>query len=233
MFKDLNEFIAALDKERELARIAEPVSPDLEICAVTDRVSKSPGGGPGLLFEQPTGFDMPVAINLFGSMKRMCMALGVRTLDDLAHEIEELTTPKMPAGMLDALKMLPMVNRLRDLMPKTVSDAPCQEVVEEGRHARRDSDPQVLARRRRPLHHAADGVHARIPKPACATSAPIACRCSTAGPPACTGSGTRAARSTTASPSGWGSGCRSPWRSAPIPRCVLPRPRRCPKGSTS
>ena len=47
MFKDLNEFIAALDKERELARIAEPVSPDLEICAVTDRVSKSPGGGPG------------------------------------------------------------------------------------------------------------------------------------------------------------------------------------------
>ena len=107
MFKDLNDFIAALDKERELARIAEPVSPDLEICAVTDRVSKSPGGGPALLFERPTGFDMPVAINLFGSMKRMCMALGVRTLDDLAREIEELTTPKMPAGMIDALKMLP------------------------------------------------------------------------------------------------------------------------------
>ncbi len=99
MFKDLNDFIAALDKERELARIAEPVSPDLEICAVTDRASKSPGGGPGLLFERPTGFDMPVAVNLFGSMKRICMALGVRTLDDLAHEIEELTTPKMPGGI--------------------------------------------------------------------------------------------------------------------------------------
>ena len=96
MFKDLNAFIAALDKERELARIPEPVSPDLEICAVTDRVSKSPGGGPALLFERPTGFDMPVAINLFGSMKRMCMALGVTSLDDLASEIEELTTPKMP-----------------------------------------------------------------------------------------------------------------------------------------
>ncbi len=130
MFKDLNEFIGALDKERELARITERVSPDLEICAVTDRVSKSPGGGPALLFEQPTGFDVPVALNLFGSMKRMCMALGVRTLDDLAKEIEELTTPKIPAGMLDALKMLPTVSRLRDLMPKTVSDAPCQEVVE-------------------------------------------------------------------------------------------------------
>ena len=129
MFKDLNHFIAALDKERELARITEPVSPDLEICALTDRASKSPGGGPALLFERPTGYEIPVALNLFGSMKRICMALGVEHLDDLAAEIEELTTPKVPAGMLDALKMLPMVNRLRDLMPKSVTDAPCQEVV--------------------------------------------------------------------------------------------------------
>ena len=85
MFRDLNDFIAALDKERELARITDPVSPDLEISAVTDRASKSPGGGPGLLFERPTGFDVPVAVNLFGSMRRVCMALGVKTLDDLAH----------------------------------------------------------------------------------------------------------------------------------------------------
>src|SRR5580765_7701102 len=120
MFADLNEFISALDKDRELARIQEPVSPDLEICAVTDRVSKTPGGGPALLFEKPTGFDMPVAINLYGSAKRMCMALGVQSLDDLAKEIEELTNPKMPAGMLDTLKMLPMLTRLKDLMPKTV-----------------------------------------------------------------------------------------------------------------
>ncbi len=130
MFKDLNDFIAALDKERELARIAEPVSPDLEICAVTDRASKSPGGGPASCSSGRPASTCRSPINLFGSMKRMCMALGVRTLDDLAHEIEELTTPKMPGGMMDALKMLPMVNRLRDLMPKTVSDAPCQEVVE-------------------------------------------------------------------------------------------------------
>src|SRR5256885_13099870 len=129
MFKDLNAFIDALDKERELARVAEPVSPELEIAAVTDRVSKSPGGGPALLFERPTGYDMPVAINLYGSMKRMCMALGVGSLDDLAREIEELTNPKIPAGGLATLKMLPMLGRLRDLMPKTVSSGPCQEVV--------------------------------------------------------------------------------------------------------
>ena len=129
MFKDLNDFIAALDKERELARISDEVSPDLEISAVTDRVSKSPGGGPALLFERPTGYSMPVAVNLFGSMKRMCLALGVRKLDDLAAEIDKLATPKTPGGMLDALKLLPTVNRLIDLMPKTVKDGPCQEVV--------------------------------------------------------------------------------------------------------
>src|SRR5688500_2410390 len=129
MFNDLNEFIAALDRERELARVTDAVSPDLEIAALTDRVSKSPGGGPALLFEQPAGYSMPVAINLFGSMKRMCMALGVPNLDAVAHEIEEIATPKMPAGMLDAIKMLPTLNRLRDVMPKTVSAGPCQEVV--------------------------------------------------------------------------------------------------------
>src|SRR4029453_4774913 len=130
MYKDLNGFISALESERELARVTDEVSPDLEICAVTDRVSKSPGGGPGLLFERPTGFDVPVALNLFGSMARICMALGVSKLDDLAREIEVLATPKIPAGIFEAIKMLPMIGRLRDLMPKTVSDAPCQEVIE-------------------------------------------------------------------------------------------------------
>ena len=129
MYKDLNAFLTALDRERELAKIAEPVSPDLEISAVTDRVSKTPGGGPALFFERPTGFDVPVAVNLFGSLKRMCMALGVSRLDDLASEIDALATPRLPGGLIDAVKMLPMLNRLRDLMPKTVGDAPCQEVV--------------------------------------------------------------------------------------------------------
>ena len=93
MFKDLDAFIEALDRDRQLARISEPVNPDLEIAAITDRVSKSPGGGPALLFERPTGFEMPVAINLFGSERRMCMALGVKSLDDLARDVEEITTP--------------------------------------------------------------------------------------------------------------------------------------------
>ena len=129
MFTDVNAFISELDRRGELARITEPVDPNLEMSALIDKASKSPGGGPGLLFEKPTVGAMPVAANIYGSMSRICLALGVKHLDELAAEIEELTTPPMPRGFMDALKMMPLVSRLTDLMPKTVKDAPCQEVV--------------------------------------------------------------------------------------------------------
>jgi 4-hydroxy-3-polyprenylbenzoate decarboxylase len=129
MFPDIVSFIAEIERRKDLARIAEPVSPDLEIAAVIDRVSKATGGGPALVFEQPTGHSMPVAANLFGSMARMCLALGVESLDEVAREIEALTTPPQPKGFMDALKLMPLASRLTDLMPKTVKDAPCQEVV--------------------------------------------------------------------------------------------------------
>jgi 4-hydroxy-3-polyprenylbenzoate decarboxylase len=129
MFPDIQAFMAELERRKDLARISEPVSPDLEMAAVIDRVCKSPGGGPALFFEKPTGHRMPVAANLFGSMSRICLALGVNHLDELAREIEELTTPPMPRGFLDAIKMMPLVGRLTDLMPKTVKDAPCQEII--------------------------------------------------------------------------------------------------------
>lgn len=129
MYGDIAAFIDDLDRRGLLARVRDDVSPNLEIAAVTDRACKSPGGGPALLFERPTGHTIPVATNLFGSMDRMCLALGVRTLDDLARELDELLAPKVPTGLLDAVRMLPAIARLRDLMPKTVGDAPCQEVV--------------------------------------------------------------------------------------------------------
>src|SRR5262245_7564412 len=129
MYVDLSDFLADLDRRNLLKRIGVAVSPDLEIAAVTDRACKMPDGGPALLFERPTGFDVPVATNLFGSLERMCLALGVSALDDLAREINELMTLQMPEGLMDALKMMPMLSRLKDLMPKTVKDGPCQEVV--------------------------------------------------------------------------------------------------------
>src|SRR5215471_12808593 len=129
MYEDLTDFLTDLDKRKLLVRIKESVSPDLEIAAVTDRASKMAGGGPALLFEQPASFRMPVASNVFGSLDRMCLALGVKTLDDLAADINRLMTPPIPTGIMGALKLLPMVSRLSDLMPKTVRDAPCQEIV--------------------------------------------------------------------------------------------------------
>src|SRR4029079_18253185 len=101
MYADLDDFLADLHKRKLLVRVAEPVDPDLEIAAVTDRVCKSPGGGPALLFTRPTGFDIPVATNIYGSNERMCLALGVKTLDALAREIDGLMTPQMPAGIMD------------------------------------------------------------------------------------------------------------------------------------
>ncbi len=130
MYADLNEFVADLDRRRLLARVTEPVNPHLEISAVTDRACKAARGGPALLFEQPTGYEMPVVTNLYGSTERMCLALNVNTLDDLAKTIDELMTPQRPEGVMDALKMLPLVGRLRDLVPKTVKDAPCHEIVQ-------------------------------------------------------------------------------------------------------
>lgn len=126
---DVGTFVEALERRRELVRIADALSPVHEIAAVIDRVSKTAGGGPALIFDRPAGASMPVAANLYGSMSRICLALGVDRLEALAEEIEALTTPPQPKGFLDALKMVPLVSRLTDLMPKTVSDAPCQEIV--------------------------------------------------------------------------------------------------------
>src|SRR5215813_6370708 len=101
MYSDLNSFLAELDKRHQLARIRDSVDPNLEIAAVTDRACKSPEGGPALLFEAPTGFDVPVATNVFGSLQRMCLVLGVKKLDDLSAEIEEILTPVPPKGIFD------------------------------------------------------------------------------------------------------------------------------------
>src|SRR5256885_1844298 len=183
MYSDLNDFLADLEKRRLLARVADSVSTDLKIAAVTDRACKRPGGAPALLFDAPAGYDIPVATNVYGSNERMCLALGVEALDDLAKEIDELMTPQMPSGIMDALKMLPMVGRLRDLMPRTVKDAPCQEIVD--RDGTLDTLPILKCRPARTSSSKATGSPAsgggRVPSaitPAC-TRSPTISRCST------------------------------------------------------
>lgn len=135
---NLRDFIARLEAAGELVRVRRPVSVVKEITEVADRCMKSPGGGPGLLFEQPTLADgravsIPVAINLFGSMRRICLALGVERLDDIGARITELLTIKMPESWREKLAMLPKLAEFAKYPPKTVrGNAPCQEVVLRG-----------------------------------------------------------------------------------------------------
>src|SRR6186997_703248 len=130
-YRNQQEFIKALEKEGELIRIKTFVDPKLEIAEITDRISKTGDGGKALLFEN-TGYDFPVLMNAYGSEKRMCMALGVKHLDDVAREIEDLfkllSSPK--EGILDKLKLLPKLRQFASWMPKIKSGkGECQEVI--------------------------------------------------------------------------------------------------------
>jgi len=130
-FKDLQEFIHALEQNNELVRIRQPVDPVLEMAEITDRISKQPGGGKALLFEQ-TGSAFPVLMNALGSEKRMCLALGVDHLDDIGGEINQLLKDvSAPKNQLkDKLRMLPLLSQISSWMPRiTGKKGPCQEVV--------------------------------------------------------------------------------------------------------
>ncbi len=132
-YKNLQEFIEVLDKEGELLRVKEYVNPHLEIAEITDRISKSPNGGKALLFEN-TGHDFPVLMNAYGSDKRMCLALQVANLNDVAREIEMLfhllSSPK--ENIIDKLKLLPKLGQFASWMPKVISGkGACQQVIME------------------------------------------------------------------------------------------------------
>ena len=132
-YKSLRAFIEALEQAGELVRIKTFVDPVLEIAEITDRVSKTPDRNKALLFEN-TGTDFPLLINSMGSERRMCIALGVNTLDDVTRDIEDLfkklSAPKN--GILEKLAMLPQLSKFASWMPKVISGrGACQEVVME------------------------------------------------------------------------------------------------------
>lgn len=130
-YKSLDHFIQKLDNEGELIVVKEFVDPKLEITEVTDRMSKSFEGGKALLFEN-TGTPFPILINAMGSEKRMCLALGVKNLDDIGKEINqifsEFVSPK--ANIIDKLKMLPQLSNISSWMPRNISGrGKCQDVI--------------------------------------------------------------------------------------------------------
>ena len=132
-YENLIDFIEELERDGELVRIRTEVDPILEITEITDRVSKSPGGGPALYFERVKGSEMPVVINLLGSYKRMCRAMGVNSFQEVAERIAALIKPQVPDGWIEKLKLVPQLATLAKLPPKIVRSGACQQVVKLGR----------------------------------------------------------------------------------------------------
>lgn len=129
-FDNLREFIASIEARGELLRIKEKVSPILEITEWTDRVVKKKG--PALFFENVEGSSIPVAINLFGTLDRMALALGVTDLNAIGDEIHHLLHQRPPETLIEKLKMLPLLLQIANFPPKKVNNGPCQEVVLQG-----------------------------------------------------------------------------------------------------
>ena len=137
MYEGLKAYIERLEREGELVRIAARVDPVLEIAEITDRISKTPGGGKALLFEN-TGTEFPVLVNAMGSDRRMALALGAERLEELTERIEELLKRlTRPAdGWMDKLRMLPLLAEMSRWLPRNRSGrGACQEVVWSGDEA--------------------------------------------------------------------------------------------------
>src|ERR671930_872854 len=125
--RDLRDWIALLEREGELHRIQAEVDPHLEITEITDRVVKA--GGPALLFESVIGASHPLLINQFGTERRMCLALGVDSLDEAGRKLGDVLEMQPPQGLAEKVKGLRKLKSIADSQPKRVRSGPAQEVV--------------------------------------------------------------------------------------------------------
>jgi 4-hydroxy-3-polyprenylbenzoate decarboxylase len=128
--RDLRDWIALLEREGELTRVAAEVDPHLEITEIVDRTVKQ--GGPALLFEHPKGSEHPLLINQFGTEKRMCLALGAANLDAVGERVGSVLEMQPPQGLVEKVRGLAKLKSIADSLPKSVRSGPCQELVLEG-----------------------------------------------------------------------------------------------------
>ncbi len=132
-YRSFRHFLETLDQAGELTRVTDPVDTNLLISEWADREMKSPGGGKGLLFEQPVVdgkiSKFPVAINTMGSRNRIAMALGRESIDEIAQEIQLILKAKPPTDLREGWSLLKQGIHLLHARPKQVRDAPCQEIV--------------------------------------------------------------------------------------------------------
>ena len=133
-YKDLRDFIAQLENQGELKRIAVDIDPHLEMTEICDRTLKA--GGPAILFENPRGHTIPVLGNLFGTPRRVAMGMGqesVEALREVGKLLAYLKEPDPPKGLKDAWDKWPVLKQVLNMAPKELSRAPCQEIVWEGK----------------------------------------------------------------------------------------------------
>ncbi len=133
-YHDLRDFMSQLEKTGELKRVGVEVDTRLEMTEICDRVLRA--AGPAILFEKPKGHTMPVLANLFGTPKRVALGMGeesVQALREVGKLLAYLKEPEPPKGLKDAWDKLPILKQVMNMAPKTVSSAPCQEVVWEGK----------------------------------------------------------------------------------------------------
>lgn len=137
-YHDLRDFMSQLEKTGELKRVAVDVDTRLEMTEICDRVLRAEG--PAILFEQPVSgsirHDIPVLANLFGTPKRVALGMGeesVQALREVGKLLAYLKEPEPPKGLKDAWDKLPILKQVLNMAPKTVSSAPCQEIVWEGK----------------------------------------------------------------------------------------------------
>jgi 4-hydroxy-3-polyprenylbenzoate decarboxylase len=128
-YESLTEYVQALDKAGQLVRVKVKVNPDLEMAEIMRRLMYI-GNQPAVLFENVQGFTMPVLGNAFGTMKRLQLALETTDFTEIGRRVTDLTKMKMPAGVLDKLRMLPKLSEIGDYGPKYVESGPVTEVIE-------------------------------------------------------------------------------------------------------
>jgi 4-hydroxy-3-polyprenylbenzoate decarboxylase len=125
--RDLRDWITLLEREGELVRVSAEVDPRLEITEIVDRAVKA--GGPALLFEHPKGSQHALLINQFGTERRMCLAFGASSLDEVGEKIGSVLEMQPPQGLVEKVKGLAKLKSIADSLPKTVRSGPCQELV--------------------------------------------------------------------------------------------------------
>ena len=121
--RDLRSWIELLEREGEIVRVSPEVDPHLEVTEIVDRTVKA--GGPALLFENPKS-SHPLLINQFGTERRMCLALGVERLDDVAARLEDVLEMQPPQGLVDKVRGLKKLKSIADSMPQSTRRGPAK-----------------------------------------------------------------------------------------------------------